>query len=587
VRLIYEILGNDSLPFFRRIYYHILRTGRRHLTAECLEILKRVGDQDTKDAITDEMIEILQLEDWDSQKIDIEKLDPKHTFDGLTYLHFACVNQNALPLVKELICRGDKLTAKDKFGSPSSIGATPIFFAAVNPKPATLKYILEDDSQYLRVYDNKNNTPLISAIIAKRSEVIHYILQKVPTSIKDKAILRMTPLSVACRNGFMDTIRTVMSYKGSAPNQPGGWEKMTPLCYSSAYGYYQIVEFLLSMTKAKIDKADKFCRTPLMLACRNGHVKIASLLIRYGADIKTEDTSGNSALHYASAYGFPECIQLLLNHGANINAQNLWNSTPLAIAMLKRNLICVDCLLQKADNINADIKDDDGNTLLSIAIESMSEGNMKLVEKLLENSNPDIQDAQGNTPLIKVIQRITKKRKDSKKNKAKVNFDLEVKVAKQLLEKGADSSIKNKAGHGAIDLIMETGSYSRTNSKSDSISDLIQLLWKGFSFVKNPNSFFTFNKNILSLDTQEMILSFIDKSVKELEKEEKNAKEMLDDEEEEIIGMEVEDGQLPDRVINTLDAEGYTPLLRYIKEFTDQGKVIYNQIEQQVVSDCD
>ena len=61
-----------------------------------------------------------------------------------------------------------------------------------------------------------------------------------------------------------------------------------------------------------------------------------SLLIKYGANLKAEDTSGNCALHYAAAYGFPECVDLVLD---NVNAQNLWKSTPLSIAMLKRNLV--------------------------------------------------------------------------------------------------------------------------------------------------------------------------------------------------------------------------------------------------------
>lgn len=81
--------------------------------------------------------------------------------------------------------------------SHNSIGALPILYAAANPNIDVLKFIVEQDNQYLRVYDKKDNTPLIIAIIAKRTENIHYMLQLVPTCIKDKSILRMTPLSVA------------------------------------------------------------------------------------------------------------------------------------------------------------------------------------------------------------------------------------------------------------------------------------------------------------------------------------------------------------------------------------------------------
>ena len=427
---------------------------------------------------------------------------------------------------------------------------------------------------------------MIIAIIAKRVNNIHYMLQLVPTWIKDKSILRMTPLSVACRNGDVAVTKTLMSYKGSSPNQPGGWEKLTPLWYASSYGYYPLVEFIIQFTKAKIDKGDKFGRTPLMLACRNGHIKIASLLLKYGANIKAEDTSGNWALHYAAAYGFPECVDLLLENNADVNAQNLWKSTPLSIAMLKRNLVCVNQLLNKAKNINADVKDDNGNTLLSIAVESMNEGNMNLIDRILKDADPNIPDAQGNTPLIKVIYRITEKLSQKKKiKKIGQSIKLEVEVVKKLIKKGADPAIKNKAGQNAVTLIMQTNETSNALSKSAEVSELIQLLWKEFSFINDPKAFFSFNKNILSESTQSMILSFIQKSIKENENNKNEDIEMKsenEDEEEQIVTSK--EGQLPTRIINILDDEGYTPFLRYIKEFTVQGKNIYDKIEKYVVS---
>lgn len=43
LRFIYDTLKEQSLPFFKEIFYHILRTGRRHQAAECLEIIRRIG----------------------------------------------------------------------------------------------------------------------------------------------------------------------------------------------------------------------------------------------------------------------------------------------------------------------------------------------------------------------------------------------------------------------------------------------------------------------------------------------------------------------------------------------------------------
>ena len=49
--------------------------------------------------------------------------------------------------------------------------------------------------------------------------------------------------------------------------------------------------------------------------------------------ISRADTSGNTPLHYASGYGWPNIVKILIAHGANPNKQNLWNTTPTSIAI--------------------------------------------------------------------------------------------------------------------------------------------------------------------------------------------------------------------------------------------------------------
>lgn len=64
--------------------------------------------------------------------------------------------------------------------------------------------------------------------------------------------------------------------------------------------------------------------TALMYAVKNGHSTIAAYLLRLGVDPNAADTSGNTPVHYAAAYGWLHCLQLLIKAGANPNASNQW-----------------------------------------------------------------------------------------------------------------------------------------------------------------------------------------------------------------------------------------------------------------------
>lgn len=57
--------------------------------------------------------------------------------------------------------------------------------------------------------------------------------------------------------------------------------------------------------------------------------------------------TGNTAVHYAAAYGWYFTLKLLLDSGANPNIANSWKTTPAAISFLKGHMGLADMLLQQ------------------------------------------------------------------------------------------------------------------------------------------------------------------------------------------------------------------------------------------------
>jgi len=56
--------------------------------------------------------------------------------------------------------------------------------------------------------------------------------------------------------------------------------------YAACYDQYEIVKYMLDkVPRININKGDKYQRTPLIVAVRNGNLRIAALLIKHNADV--------------------------------------------------------------------------------------------------------------------------------------------------------------------------------------------------------------------------------------------------------------------------------------------------------------
>jgi ankyrin repeat protein len=103
-----------------------------------------------------------------------------------------------------------------------------------------------------------------------------------------------------------------------------------------------------------------FRRTALILACKNGHVEIAKLLLNRGAEINTQDIVGCTALMAASTSGHVAIIQCLLGKAAKVNIQDGNGWTALIWAANYFQTECALLLLKKGADVS--IKDKFGRT---------------------------------------------------------------------------------------------------------------------------------------------------------------------------------------------------------------------------------
>lgn len=87
---------------------------------------------------------------------------------------------------------------------------------------------------------------------------------------------------------------------------------------------------------ADVNARNKYGRTPLHDACRDGRPETARLLIDAGADVNVKGKHGDTPLHKACEFGNEgrtDLARLLLEKGADVNAKSGNGNTPLDVAM--------------------------------------------------------------------------------------------------------------------------------------------------------------------------------------------------------------------------------------------------------------
>jgi ankyrin repeat protein len=162
-----------------------------------------------------------------------------------------------------------------------------------------------------------NSAPQPVVILNQRNDVtgefpLHYAvkqgLSELATMMMDKGAKvncsnasGLTPLHYAARKGNVEMMNLLLS-KGAFKTQDTTFF-WTPLHYAAYHGHKAVVERLLeteaSTGNQLVNETDSWARSALHVACKQGHVDIANLLLKAGAQIR-KDSTGHSPFFYLS-----------------------------------------------------------------------------------------------------------------------------------------------------------------------------------------------------------------------------------------------------------------------------------------------
>ena len=126
-----------------------------------------------------------------------------------------------------------------------------------------------------------------------------------------------------------------------------------------------------------------------------------SRILSQDFDVKTKNTSKQTALHIAVEHLNLEAVRILLDANANVNTKDKYNRTPLL--MIDENIEentaeIVRLLIQKGADVNVQTKSEKSSVLMF----ACDDNNLEIVKMLLEaGANPNLKDEDGETALQK------------------------------------------------------------------------------------------------------------------------------------------------------------------------------------------
>jgi ankyrin len=347
------------------------------------------------------------FEEWSSQIASGLTFDNRERIDRacLAYLTDEAKSDVAAACLPRLIGRGyDDVVERycrrqlQILGEDSSfyagflgkLGWTPLHVAVQRGDPDLLRSGL---ARGLRpdADDRFGRTALHAAAAAGHTELVRILLDAGAT-VDAKDLVGRTPAQLASEEDQADVVR-LLAGRGCA---------VTDAFLAASVDDAARLERFLRADKSDLEHANKFGRTPLFLAAREGSRKAVGVLLRAGADANAADEDGWTPLLVAAAGGHEAIVAALLKNNAKPNCRVGGDGLdPLSLAAAAGNAAVARLLLA----YKADPEAEEGKTERRPLHLAVLAGSAPTVRVLLDGgASVNEPEKSGSTPLHHAIE---------------------------------------------------------------------------------------------------------------------------------------------------------------------------------------
>ncbi len=309
-----------------------------------------------------------------------------------------------------------------------------LIYAVLSKRTTVVGILLKHDAKVNGKYDDEKSA-LMMAVEAGSADIAKLlIVHKADVNAVDKD--QMTALMIACEKGNAGLVEallkagadiskkskygdTALSKAIAAKNvrvvrtlvkNSGNFDRREALFSAVIAGDQEIVKFLLTKDM-DVNMRGFASGTALMLAA-DGDIVLVKFLVERGANVNIKDDEGETALMKA-VKSFKEsnlsCIKYFIDHGADVNAVNKKGETALILAVKNFNADIVRVLVEKSSAISLSLKDKEGKSAWTYAIQGDKPAMVSILEKAGAGGDYRGMEWKGNVsnqkePFIKVVE---------------------------------------------------------------------------------------------------------------------------------------------------------------------------------------
>lgn len=213
-------------------------------------------------------------------------------------------------------------------------------------RPAGMSSEEEDDDDYYLTFSSDMPSPQINQKHPEVTSEENFFICLKNSNIDEMKMMIENGFSVdtplesgwsallhSCSLGKSDVVKFLLESGANINFQRDLFTPIMAVCSSKANEdeLVKCIEYLFEY-KADINQTDKYGTTALMLAVREGHLKLISKLINAKCNIDRQDSEKWTALYHAILKNNVEAVKLLVDAGCKLNTQDSKNRTVYELA---------------------------------------------------------------------------------------------------------------------------------------------------------------------------------------------------------------------------------------------------------------